>query len=71
MDLDEMQRVHEGAAKEEVDAFFAFLVENDLAILDPPAEYDYAPGYYAVFFADPDGMKLELVYEPTPDTVRA
>jgi hypothetical protein len=35
-------------------------------ILDAPAEYpQYAPGYYAVFFADPDGLKLEVVYEPS------
>ncbi len=33
-------------------------------ILDPPGEYDYTPGYYAVFFADPDGLKLEVVHEP-------
>jgi len=33
-------------------------------ILDAPAEYDYTPGYYAVFFADPDGLKLEVVHEP-------
>jgi glyoxylase I family protein len=29
-----------------------------------PAEYDYAPGYYAVFFYDPDGLKLEVVHQP-------
>ena len=29
-----------------------------------PAEYGYTPGYYAVFFADPDGIKLEVVFEP-------
>jgi len=34
---------------------------------DEPAEYDYTPGYYAVFFADPDGIKLELVHEPRFD----
>ena len=34
-------------------------------ILDAPAHYDYTPGYYAVFFADPDGLKLEVVYEPS------
>jgi catechol 2,3-dioxygenase-like lactoylglutathione lyase family enzyme len=28
-----------------------------------PAEYSYAPGYYAVFFYDPDGLKLELVHQ--------
>jgi hypothetical protein len=33
-------------------------------ILRAPAEYPYTPGYYAVFFADPDGMKLEIVFEP-------
>jgi catechol 2,3-dioxygenase-like lactoylglutathione lyase family enzyme len=34
-------------------------------VLDPPAEYpEYAPGYYAVFFLDPDGMKLEVVHVP-------
>ncbi len=31
-------------------------------ILDPPQEYpQYAPNYYSVFFADPDGVKLEVV----------
>ncbi len=34
-------------------------------ILDPPREYpEYLPGYYAVFFADPDGIKLEFVHIP-------
>jgi hypothetical protein len=28
----------------------------------------YAPGYYAAFFYDPDGIKLEVVYEPTRAT---
>src|SRR5690349_9480531 len=27
-----------------------------------PGEYPYSPGYYAVFFHDPDGMKLEVVH---------
>jgi catechol 2,3-dioxygenase-like lactoylglutathione lyase family enzyme len=32
-------------------------------ILDPPTEYPaYGAGYYAVFFADPDGLKLEFVH---------
>lgn len=32
-------------------------------VLDPPAEYpQYAPGYFAVFFSDPDGIKLEYVH---------
>jgi glyoxylase I family protein len=29
-----------------------------------PGEYDYSPGYYAVFFYDPDGLKLEVVHQP-------
>jgi glyoxylase I family protein len=33
-------------------------------ILDAPREYDYVPGYYSVFFTDPDGIKLELVHVP-------
>ena len=30
----------------------------------PPREYAYSPGYYAVFFYDPDGIKLEIVHVP-------
>ena len=49
----------------DVDGLYARLVESGATVLDPPAEYpDYAPGYYAVFFADPDGLKLELVHMP-------
>jgi len=33
-------------------------------IIDPPREYNYRPGYYAVFFTDPNGIKLELVHYP-------
>lgn len=29
-----------------------------------PEEYAYAPGYYAVFFYDPDGIKLEILHLP-------
>jgi glyoxylase I family protein len=27
-----------------------------------PREYDYSPGYYAVFFHDHDGIKLEVAH---------
>ena len=30
-------------------------------VLDPPGEY-YGAEYYAVFFADPDGLKVEVVH---------
>jgi glyoxylase I family protein len=33
-------------------------------IESPPAEYGYMPGYYAFFFYDPDGIKLEIVHVP-------
>lgn len=36
-------------------------------VLDAPDEYTgpaYGGGYYAAFFADPDGVKLEVVYHP-------
>ena len=37
-------------------------------VLDPPTDYGgqagYSKGYYAVFFADPDGAKLEVVHTP-------
>ena len=29
-----------------------------------PQVYGYVPGYYAVFFYDPDGIKLEIVHIP-------
>ena len=29
-----------------------------------PQEYTYTPGYYAVFFYDPDGIKLEILTVP-------
>ncbi|MBM3257381.1 MAG: VOC family protein [Candidatus Liptonbacteria bacterium] len=48
---------------QEVDDVHAFLVERGVFIFDPPAKYpEYTESYYAVFFADPDGIKLELAY---------
>ena len=43
------------------------LVDFGAKILDPPDHY-YGPRYYAVFFADPDGLKLEYVWTPPPDS---
>ncbi len=54
-------------SRQDIDEFHDFLLEIGATILDPPAEYpEYEPGYYAVFFADPDGLKLELVHTPRP-----
>ena len=53
------------ASRDAIDEFHRFLMREELPILDPPAEYpQYGANYYAVFFADPDGMKLELVHFP-------
>lgn len=52
------------ASRTDVDRFHKLLLELNIRVLDAPAEYAYEPGYYAVFFADPDGMKLELVHVP-------
>jgi len=52
-------------SREAVDSVHRDLVRIGVAILDPPAEYpEYTVGYYAVFFADPDGIKLEYVHTP-------
>jgi catechol 2,3-dioxygenase-like lactoylglutathione lyase family enzyme len=52
-------------SREAVDAAHALLVEHGIAVLDPPAHYpEYSGDYYAVFFADPDGLKLEIVHAP-------
>ncbi len=48
-----------------VDLFHDFLKGHGYEVLDAPAAYpQYGEDYYAVFFADPDGMKLEVVYRP-------
>jgi glyoxylase I family protein len=49
-----------------VDSFHKRVLQLAARILDPPADYpEYAPAYYAVFLADPDGIKLEYVFTPT------
>ena len=55
------------AGREDVDAMYAHLQSIGATILDPPADYpEYGLPYYAVFFADPDGLKLEFVGSPHP-----
>ena len=53
--------------REDVDRFRAeFLTPRKVAPLyDTPREFpQYRPGYYAVFFEDPDRLKLEIVHIP-------
>jgi catechol 2,3-dioxygenase-like lactoylglutathione lyase family enzyme len=47
-----------------VDERAAWLAERGAEIESHPQEYGYMPGYYAVFFYDPDGIKLEIVHVP-------
>src|SRR5262249_37015183 len=52
------------ASRNDVDALGAFLEAHGMTVVDPPGEY-YGRSYYAVYFTDPDGMKLEaMVYKP-------
>jgi glyoxylase I family protein len=52
-------------SREVVDERAGWLQKQGARIESGPAEYDYSPGYYAVFFYDPDGIKLELLHRPT------
>src|SRR5436190_16969192 len=47
-----------------VDERADWLAENGAVIESGPKEYGYSLGYYAVFFYDPDGLKLEIVHIP-------
>ncbi len=50
-------------SKNQVDEFYKFLLKEKIRIYDSPQKYPkYTDKYYAVFFADPDGIKLELAY---------
>jgi len=54
-------------SKEAVDTFvYEFLQPNKITPLyDSPREYpEYEKGYYAVYFEDPDRIKLEVTYKP-------
>jgi catechol 2,3-dioxygenase-like lactoylglutathione lyase family enzyme len=56
----------EMASRKDIDALGAFLERNDVNIVDPPGEY-YGREYYAVYFTDPDGMKLEAMIWAPPE----
>jgi len=56
------------SSRRDVDGLYEVLKQHKINIVDPPADYpDYGEGYYAVFFTDPDGLKLEgMVFKPPP-----
>jgi glyoxylase I family protein len=56
-------------SREEVDRMHEIVRRIGAMVLDAPADYpqyNNGRGYYAVFFVDPDGLKLECVYTPNP-----
>jgi glyoxylase I family protein len=54
----------EAASRHDVDERADWLRGRGVSIESGPEEYSYIPGYYAVFFYDPDGIKLEIVHVP-------
>ena len=54
----------EAPSRFEVDERAEWLRGRGVSIESGPEEYWYIPGYYAVFFYDPDGIKLEIVHVP-------
>jgi catechol 2,3-dioxygenase-like lactoylglutathione lyase family enzyme len=52
------------SSREQVDERAAWAAASGAEMESEPAEYDYLPGYYAAFFHDPDGLKLEIVHIP-------
>jgi catechol 2,3-dioxygenase-like lactoylglutathione lyase family enzyme len=52
------------ASRADVDTLFERLLSAGIEVADPPAEYDYTPGYYALALDDPDGIRLEVVHDP-------
>lgn len=54
-------------SQEEVDEFYQeYLIKNGISVLygGPKGWPEYRGGYYAVYFEDPDRIKLEFAYVP-------
>jgi len=54
----------EAVSRAAVDERAEWLRAQEAEIESGPQEYAYSLGYYAVFFYDPDGIKLEIVHIP-------
>lgn len=54
------------SSRKDVDELYACLQKIKAIVVDPPADHPaYGEGYYAVYFLDPDGLKLEgMVFAP-------
>lgn len=51
-------------SREAVDERADWLRAQGVEIESGPKEHTYTEGYYAVFFYDPDGLKLEILHRP-------
>jgi glyoxylase I family protein len=51
-------------SRAEVDERAEWVRTQDVEVESEPQEYTYQQGYYATFFYDPDGLKLEIVHVP-------
>ena len=54
-------------SRAEVERIYEEVIKNleDVDVEDPPIDCpEYREGYYATFFFDPDGIKLEVTYTP-------
>ena len=58
------------ASRKAVDDLGAFLGKNGFDVADPPGSYNGDDKYYAVFFNDPDGMRLEAMHYGAARTVK-
>ncbi len=54
----------EASSRAVVDERAEWLRATGAELESEPQAYTYSPGYYAVFFYDPDGMKLEILHVP-------
>jgi glyoxylase I family protein len=54
----------EAPSRKSVDEAASWLRRVGAEIDGEAGERHYTPGYYAVFFFDPDGIKLEVVHAP-------
>ena len=54
----------EADSRGQVDERAAWVRNAGVEVENDPQEYTYIPGYYATFFYDPDGLKLEIVHVP-------
>ncbi len=55
-------------ARQEVEDTYARCLELGVKVHFPPEEDRDLPGYWELFFFDPDGMRIEVAYFPPEET---